>query len=256
MTKNKINSQFDSLIIGRNSVMEALKSGRYINHIWVLEGTPSGSLKAIIAKAKGQGIPVKTCVRKNLDSIALGENHQGVIASASLKKYSSLDDILNLAQSLGQPPFIIIADCIEDPQNLGSIIRTAECSGAHGLIVPKRHCPGLTSAVHKASAGALEHVLISREANICYAIDKLKKLNIWVYGADMGGEMWYKQDLSGPIALVIGAEGRGISNLVKQKCDMLLSLPMLGKISSLNASAATAVIAYEICRQRIEHKRV
>lgn len=251
MQENTSENTYNDLIIGRNPIIEALKSGRDINHILISEKNHTGSLKVIVSKARDLGIPIKNTVKKDLDSISSNSNHQGVIAVAAAKNYCSIDEILESAKKLNQPPFIIIADCIEDPQNLGSIIRIAECVGAHGVIIQKRRSPGLTYSVDKSSAGALEHMLVSRESNISYTIEKLKKLNIWVYGADATGSTWCSQDLSGPIALVIGSEGYGISNIVKSKCDILLSLPMLGKITSLNAASATAVISYEICRQRL-----
>lgn len=252
MLKEKFQNIKDDLIIGRNPIIEALKSGRNINNILISEKNPTGSLKVIVSKAKDLGIPIKATVKKSLDSISNNSNHQGVIAITCAKEYCSVEEILESAKTSNHSPFIIICDGIEDPQNLGSIIRIAECAGAHGVVIPKRRSPGLTYSVDKASAGALEHMLVARESNIAYTIDKLKKLNIWVYGADMSGNTWCKQDLSGPIALVIGSEGYGISNIVKDKCDVLLSLPMFGKINSLNAAAATSIISYEICRQRSE----
>lgn len=241
----------NNIIAGRNPVMEALKAGRSIDCILTCEKNPTGSLKPIISKAKDMGIPIKETLHKKLDSISPHVPHQGVIAMVCAKEYCSLEDIIDLANSKNENPFIIIADSILDPHNLGAIIRTAECAGVHGVIIPKRRSVGLTSIVEKSSAGALEHMLIARESNISSTIDKIKKLNIWVYGADMSGKPWCKQNLTGGIALVIGSEGTGISRLVKEKCDILLSIPTKGNVSSLNASAACAVIAYEIVRQRM-----
>lgn len=240
------------LVVGRNPVMEALKSGRNIKYILVSDSKPTGSLIPIIAKAKELKIDVRKTTREKLDYISEKTSHQGVIAVGCAKNYCQTEDILNLANKKNEPPFIIISDGIEDPHNLGAIIRTAECAGVHGIIIPKRRAVGLTFSVEKASAGALEHILVAKEVNIAATIDKLKNHNIWVYGADSSGETWCHQSLSGPIALVLGAEGKGISNIVKKKCDGLISLPMLGKISSLNVSVASAVIIYEILRQRLE----
>lgn len=238
-----------NLIIGRNPVMEALKAGRTIDYILTSEKNPRGSLIPIMSKAKSLGIQIKETARQKLDFMSGEIPNQGVIAVSGVKQYCQVEDILNLAKQKNEPPFIIIADGIEDPHNLGAIIRTAECAGVHGVIVPKRRAVGLTSTVEKSSAGALEHMLIAKE-NIASVIDKLKKLNIWIYGAEASGEIWCKQSLTGPIALVMGSEGKGISRIVKEKCDGIISMPMFGKINSLNVSAASAIIIYEIVRQR------
>ena len=238
------------LIIGRNAVLEAIKSGRQIESLLVQTGEISGSVKIILAKAKQSGIIVKKADRKKLNAISGNAAHQGVIAVSGVKKTCSIDDILNSAKSKNEAPFVIIADGIEDPHNLGAIIRTAECAGANGVIIPKRRAAGLTGAVDKSSAGALEYVKIAKVSNIPFAIDELKSKGLWIYGADMNGEVWHKKDLTGPIALIIGAEGRGISKLVKEKCDFIVSLPTCGKIQSLNASVAAGVLMYEVCRQR------
>ncbi len=245
-------NQQSCFIVGRNSVMEALKSGRNIEYILVTDYKPTGSLIPIIGKAKDLGIELRKTSRKRLDLMSGQVNNQGIIAVGCAKKYCSVDDILDLAKQKNEPPFIIIADGIEDPHNLGAIIRTAECAGVHGIIIPKRRAVGLTFAVEKASAGALEHILVAKETNIAATIDKLKKHNIWVYGADSAGTTWCHQASSGPIALVLGSEGKGISKIVKEKCDGLISLPMLGEINSLNVSVASAVIIYEILRQRLK----
>ena len=239
-----------SLIIGRNSVSEAIKAGREIECLFVQSGQSTGSIKVILAKAKQNGILIKNIDRKKLDAMSNSSAHQGIIAVTSQKQYCSVDDILNFAKSKNEPPFIIIADGIEDPHNLGAIIRTAECAGAHGIIIPKRRAAGLTDVVSKTSAGALEYVKIAKVSNLASTIDELKSKGLWIYGADMDGETWYKKDLTGPFVLVIGAEGRGISKLIKEKCDFIISLPMFGKIESLNASVAAGILMYEVRRQR------
>ena len=237
------------LIIGRNPVMEAMKSGRNIEYILVSEKTPTGSLIPIISKAKSLGIQIRKTARQKLDAMADNIPHQGIIAVGGEKQYCNIYDILELANKKKEDPFIVIADGIEDPHNLGALIRTAECAGVHGIIIPKRRASGITPVVEKSSAGAVEHMLIAKE-NIATAIDTLKKHNVWVYGAEAGGEIWGKQTFTGSVALVVGSEGRGISRIAKEKCDRIISLPMFGKITSLNVSAASAVIIYEIVRQR------
>lgn len=241
----------ENYIIGRNAVLEALKSGRVIDSIASLPSNEAtGSLKVIISKAKESKIILKQMSRKALDLIAGGKAHQGVIAFVGAKEYCTVEDILSSAESKNESPFLIIADGIEDPHNLGAIIRTAECSGAHGIIIPKRRAAGLTESVNKSSAGALEYVNIARVSNIASTIEYLKSKGLWIYGADMNGQNYTSQDLKGPVALVIGSEGKGISNLVRDKCDFILSLPMKGKINSLNASVAAGILMYEIMRQR------
>ena len=241
----------ENYIIGRNAVLEALKSGRVIDSIASLPSNEAtGSLKVIISKAKERKIILKQMSRKALDLIAGGKAHQGVIAFVGAKEYCTVEDILSSAESKNESPFLIIADGIEDPHNLGAIIRTAECSGAHGIIIPKRRAAGLTESVNKSSAGALEYMNIARVSNIASTIEYLKSKGLWIYGADMDGQNYTSQDLKGPVALVIGSEGKGISNLVRDKCDFILSLPMKGKINSLNASVAAGILMYEIMRQR------
>ena len=238
-------------IIGRNAVLEALKSGRVIDSIACLPSNEAtGSLKAIISKAKERKIILKQMSRKALDLISCGKSHQGVVAFVGAKECCTVEEILNYAESKNEPPFVIIADCIEDPHNLGAIIRTAECAGAHGIIIPKRRAAGLTESVDKSSAGALEYVNIARVSNIPSTIEYLKSKGLWIYGADMNGENYTSQDLKGSVALVIGSEGKGISKLVRDKCDFILSLPMKGRINSLNASVAAGILMYEVMRQR------
>lgn len=239
----------EDIVIGRNAVKEALRSNRNIDYIMV-SNIKNKTLMDIFKLAKSKSILIKEVDNKKLDFMADNENHQGIIAVCSVKEYSSIDDIFKLSEVRNEPPFIIILDEIEDPHNLGAIIRTAECAGAHGVIIPKRRSAGLTYSVGKTSAGALEYVPVVRVSNISSTIDDLKKRGVWVYGTDMVGSLWCNEDLRGAIALVIGNEGKGMSRLVKEKCDKLLSLPMKGKIQSLNASVAAGIMMYEISRQR------
>ncbi len=236
------------LIIGRNPVTEALKSGREIDRILV--SSEEGSMKVIIARAKDRGIPVMKAERSALDRLAGGQPHQGVAAYVSAYSYSSVEDILALAEKKGEDPFLIILDGIEDPHNLGAIIRTADCAGAHGVIIPKRHSAGLTDTVAKASAGAIEYVPVARVSNIAQTIDSLKEKGIWVCACDMDGGLYTGQDLKGKIALVVGSEGFGVSRLVREKCDFIVSIPMRGHVNSLNASNAACCVMYEVRRQR------
>ena len=239
------------LVIGRNSVIEALKSKRNIDFIYVAKGNHTGSIKVAIAKAKALGVTIKKVDVCRLNSICGNQNHQGIAAYVGAKEYVTVEDILETASKKNEQPFIIIADGIEDPHNLGAIIRTAECAGVHGIVIPKRRCVGVNYTVSKTSAGAVEHMNIARVTNLCDTIDMLKKNGIWVYGLDMDGQTWCETDLKGPIALVVGAEGKGISRIVKEGCDAILSLPMVGEINSLNASVAAGLGMYEILRQRM-----
>ena len=248
------NENDKDIIYGRNSVFEALKSGRPLDSVLVAKGERSGSVPRIIAEAKSAGLVVKDVDRKKLDYMCGHENHQGVVAVGAVREYSTVDDIFNTAQERGEKPFIIICDEIEDPHNLGAIIRTAEAAGAHGVIVPKRRSAPLSYAVSKTSAGAVEFMNVARVANIVQTIDELKKRGMWVYCADMDGEPFYGSDLSGAVAIVVGSEGRGVGRLVKEKCDVCLSMPMYGKINSLNASVAAGIIMYEVARQRATGK--
>lgn len=242
--------QNDELLIGRNPVAEALSAGRSIIKVMVAKGNPSGAAVEITAKAKKAGIPVQEVERKKLDFMTGGAAHQGIAALCAMKEYASVEDILNLAEERGEQPFIIILDEIEDPHNLGAIIRSAECVGAHGVIIKKRRNAGLTYTAYKASAGALEYLPVARVTNIADTIDELKRRNIWIYGADMNGEDYRKTDFSGGAALVIGNEGKGISRLVREKCDLIVSLPMKGKINSLNASVAAGILMYKAAESR------
>ena len=237
-------------IEGRNPVLEALKSGRDIEKILIAKGNKEGSINKIIGIAKERKIVIQNVERNKLDTMSTTQSHQGVIAISSAYSYRSIDDILKLAEERNEDPFIIILDEIEDPHNLGAIMRTAECAGAHGIIIPKRRSVGLTSTVSKTSAGAIEYMPVARVTNINNAIDELKEKNIWIYGAHMEGSYYYEQNLKGPVAIVIGSEGKGISRLTKEKCDFLIKIPMKGKVSSLNASVAASIITYEVVRQR------
>lgn len=238
------------LIIGRNAVTEALRSGRAIDSLLVAKGERGGSIGRIIAQCRENGVVIKETDKRKLDKLCGGENHQGVAAWAAVHEYSDVEDILENARSKGEQPFIIICDEIEDPHNLGAIIRTADACGAHGIIIPKRRGVALTYAVGKVSAGAVEYVPVARVANLPSLIDELKEKGFWIYGADMDGTRWDEQDYSGAVALVVGSEGKGISRLVREKCDFIVSLPMKGKINSLNASVAAGILMYEIAKHR------
>jgi 23S rRNA (guanosine2251-2'-O)-methyltransferase len=236
---------------GRNPVMEALKSGREINKIFIQKGEREGSIVKIIAMAKEKRIIVQEVERQKLDSLSSTRAHQGVIAFVSMQQYVEAEDILEKAAQKGEHPFVILVDEVNDPHNLGSILRTADAAGVHGVIIPKRRAVGLTAAVAKASAGAIEYVPVARVTNLGQTIDKLKEQGIWIVGADMDGDKnFYDADLKGPIGLVIGSEGEGVGRLIKEKCDFLVKIPMKGKITSLNASVAGAVLMYEVVKQR------
>lgn len=241
----------DELIIGRNPVLEALRAGRNIDTIFVSKGEKQGSIGKIIAMARDAGVLVKETDQKKLGFMCGGGNHQGVVAKVAAHEYASVEDILAKAEEKGEPPFIIIADEISDPHNLGAIIRSAECAGAHGVILPKRRSATLNYTVDKTSAGALEYLPVARVSNLPAAMEELKEKGIWIYGTDMEGEPWCQTDLKGPVALVVGNEGRGMGRLVREKCDFVLSLPLNGQINSLNASVAAGIVMYEVSRQRL-----
>ena len=238
----------ENIIVGRNPVTEALRSGREIDKLMV--SSEEGSMKKILALAKERRIPVMKVEKSAIDRIAEGKAHQGVAAYVSAYAYAELEDIFRVAEERGEDPFIIILDNLEDPHNLGAIMRTAECAGAHGIIIPKRRACGLTEVVAKASAGAIEYMPCVKVTNIAQTIEELKERCILVAACDMGGTEYYKADLKGKLAVVIGSEGFGISRLVKEKCDFVVSMPMVGRITSLNASNAAAVIIYEVRKQR------
>ena len=238
-------------IIGRNAVLEALKGNREIEKITLAKGA-EGSVKQIVAKARDRHIPIYYSDKARMDKAASGGVHQGVIAVVSDYKYCTVDDILARAAQRGEDPFIIILDGLEDPHNLGAIMRTAECAGVHGIVIPKRRSVSVTETVAKTSAGAVEYMLCAKVTNIANEIEKLKEKGVWIGACDMGPDLYYRQDLKGPIALVIGAEGAGISRLVKEKCDFVVSIPMKGNITSLNASNAASILMYEVVRQRMD----
>lgn len=238
------------LIIGRNAIAELLKSGREIDTLFVVRGEKSGTIGKIIAECKEKGAVVKDVDRKKLDFMCGHANHQGVAATCAAHNYSTVEEILETAKERGEEPFIVACDGIEDPHNLGAIIRTAEAAGVHGIIITKRRSASLNYTVGKTSAGALEYMKVARVANLASELEKLKKQGIWIYGADMDGEDVRGVDTSGAAVLVIGSEGDGISRIVREKCDFIISLKMKGKINSLNASVAGGVLMYEIAYKR------
>ena len=237
-------------IAGRNAVMEALRAGRPIECLYITEGGRFGVLRALAAQAREAGIPVKEVSRVKLDAMCGYTVHQGVVAVTAAHAYCEVEEIFRRAQAKGEPPFLLVADGVEDPHNLGAILRTVDCCGAHGVVIPRRRAVGLTSTVARSSAGAIEYVPVARVANIPAFLEELKSLGVWVYAADMDGESWASADLTGPLALVFGAEGSGVSRLVRERADGILSLPLFGHIDSLNVSVACGVLCYEAARQR------
>ncbi len=248
MPDNEIKNE---IVEGRNAVIEALRAGRAIDKIFIAKGDVDKTLGHIASKARDKGIVVVECDRKKLDFMSQTHAHQGVIALCAVREYCTVEDIFAVAEERGEKPFVIVCDEISDPHNLGAIIRSAECAGAHGVIIPKRRSAGLTAIVDKASAGAAEHMAIARVPNIPAAIKELKDRGLWVYGtaADGQSDLWHT-DFTGNVALVIGSEGDGMGRLVRESCDFIVSLPMKGQVSSLNASAAAAIVMYEVLRQR------
>lgn len=242
----------ENILEGRNPIREAIKAGRNIERLLVAEGEIQGSVKEIVYDAKQNGAIVQEVERARLDRISQTGAHQGIIAYVAVKEYVSVEDILQYAKEKGEDPFIVILDGICDPQNLGAIIRSAECAGVHGVIIPERRAVGLTPIVAKCSAGAIEYMRVARVTNISQTIEKLKKENVWVYGASMEGKNYSRVNMTGACAIVIGAEGEGLSTLVKRNCDCLVSLPQLGKIDSLNASVAAGILIYDCLRQKGE----
>ncbi len=238
------------LLVGRNAVLEALRSGREINTLLVAKGERSGSIGRILADCRDKRIVIKEVDRRKLDFLCGQGNHQGVAAYVAAHAYAELEDLFALAEQRGEAPFFIVCDDLEDPHNLGAVIRTAEAAGAHGVIIPKRHGVGLTWAVAKAAAGALEYMPVARVGNLAAALDQLKERGLWVYAADMDGTPWCDVSFSGGVALIVGAEGSGVSRLLRDKSDFIVSLPMKGKINSLNASVAAGILMYEVSRQR------
>lgn len=240
----------EDIIYGKNPIVEALEAGHEINKMVILEGSRDRNLQKIIEAARSKKILIQFVDRKMMDKIAEGENHQGVIAYISPYEYYEVDALLKIARDKGEPPFLIICDEITDPHNLGSIIRTANAVGAHGVIIPKRRSAAINQTVVKTSCGAVEYVPVARVTNITQTIKTLQKEGVWIVGTDMGAPVYYEANLTGSIGIVIGNEGDGISRLVKESCDFMISLPMMGAVSSLNASVACGVVMYEVVRQR------
>lgn len=244
--------RYEELTIeGRNAVIEAFRSGKTIDKLFVLDGCQDGPVKTIIREAKKSGAIISYVSGERLSSMSVTGKHQGVIAYAAAYRYSDVEDIFRAAEEKGEPPFIFVLDGIEDPHNLGAIIRTANIAGAHGVIIPKRRAAGLTAAVARASAGAVNYTPVAKVTNIGHTIDELKQRGLWFVCASMEGELMYNLDLGGPIGIVIGSEGEGVSRLVREKCDYTAAIPMKGDIASLNASVAAGVLAYEVVRRRM-----
>ena len=241
-----------TLVEGRNAVLEAFRSGKTIDKLYVLDGCKDGPVQTIVREARKHDTIINFVTKERLDQLSATGHHQGVIAQASAYEYATVEDILENARKKGEPPFIFLLDGIEDPHNLGAIIRTANLAGAHGVIIPKRRAVGLTATVARTSAGALNYTPVAKVTNLNTVMEELKKEGLWFVCADMGGETMYRLNLTGPIGLVIGNEGDGVSKLVKEHCDMVASIPMKGDIDSLNASVAAGVLAYEIVRQRMK----
>lgn len=245
-----------NLIEGRNPVLEALKSGREIDKLFVQSGQLEGSIKQIIAIARDKNILIKEVDKAKLDKMSKTKSHQGVIASAALYKYYEVDDILDIAKEKGEDPFIVILDEITDPQNLGSILRSCDAAGVHGVIIPKRRAASLTPIIGKISAGAVEYVPVAKVTNINQTMSYLKEKGLWIAGADASGETYYEKDLTGPLALVVGSEGKGLGRIVKENCDFIVGIPMSGNISSLNAAVSCAVLIFEAKKQRLKQKTI
>lgn len=244
--------RYEELTIeGRNAVLEAFRSGKTIDKLFVLDGCQDGPIKSITREARKYDTIINYVTKERLDQLSETKKHQGVIAFAAAYEYAQVEDILKIAEEKGEPPFLFLLDNIEDPHNLGAIIRTANLAGAHGVIIPKRRAAGLTATVAKTSAGALNYTPVAKVTNLSATIKELKEKGLWFVCADMDGTQMYQLDLTGPIGLVIGSEGEGVSKLVKENCDFVASIPMKGDIDSLNASVAAGVLAYEIVRQRL-----
>lgn len=242
------------LIEGRNAVMEAFRAGKPIDKLFILDGCKDGPIQSINREARKHDTIINYVAKERLDQLSETGKHQGVIAMAAAYEYAEVEDILKAARDKGEQPFLFLLDGIEDPHNLGAIIRTANLAGAHGVIIPKRRAVGLTATVARTSAGALNYTPVAKVTNLATTIEELKKEGLWFVCADMGGELMYRVNLTGPIGLVIGNEGEGVGKLIREKCDMTASIPMKGDIDSLNASVATGVLAYEIVRQRLQVK--
>lgn len=251
MNMSKDMNNDENIIEGKNAVIEAIKAGRPLDKVFLVRGSGDKAHAFIASSAKNAGVTVTECDRRKLDAMSQTHAHQGVIAVAAARAYCSVQDILDIAAQRGEEPFVVLCDGLEDPRNLGAVIRCAECAGAHGVIIGKHRSAGLTATADKASAGAAEHMAVARVANLPAALKELKDNGLWIYGAEANGNapMW-KTDMKGPICLVIGSEGAGISRLVMENCDFIMSIPMFGQVNSLNASAAAAILLYEIVRQR------
>ena len=248
--KQDLTAEADGIIEGRNAVIEALRAGETIDKIYLQKGETDKTLGHIASKARAAGVVVVEADRRKLDAMSRTHAHQGVIALAAVREYVSVESILQAARDKGEAPLLVVCDEISDPHNLGAIIRTAECAGAHGVIIPKRRGVGLTATVAKTSAGAVEYMPVVRVANIVSTIEELKQKGLWIFCADMDGKPWCSADMCGPIGIVVGAEGSGVSRLTKEHCDFVVSLPMNGQVNSLNASVAAAIVIYEAVRQR------
>lgn len=245
----------DDVLVGRNAVTEALKSGRGINKLWIASGDREGSVAEIAALAKERGIVVQYVERAKIEALAGGHRHQGVLAYVAPVPYAELEDILKAAEAKGEASFLVLLDELEDPHNLGALLRTADATGVHGILIPKRRSVSLNATVAKTSAGAVEYVPVARIGNIAQTLKKLKEKGFWVAGADMDGEKaYYEADLTGPLVLVVGSEGKGMSRLTKEACDFIVRMPMVGRINSLNASVAGSILMYESMRQRLQKK--
>ncbi len=246
----------ENMIEGRNAVLEAFRSGKPVDKLYVLDGCQDGPVRSIVREAKKRDTILKFVDKERLNQLSETGKHQGVVAYTAAYEYAEVSDMLKLARDRGEEPFLFLLDGIEDPHNLGAIIRTANLAGAHGVIIPKQRAVGLTASVAKASAGALNYTPVAKVTNLARTMEELKKEGLWFVCADMGGELMYRLDLKGAIGIVIGNEGEGVSRLVKENCDFTAAIPMKGDIDSLNASVASGVLAYEIVRQRIEHVRI
>ncbi len=251
MYTDKREKRKEDVLVGRNAVFEALRAGRPVDSVLIAKGNSGGPVRRIVELCRERGVVIKDVSSAKLDAICGGMSHQGVAAMAAAHEYAGVSDMLRTAKERGEPPFLVICDDINDPHNLGAIIRTAECCGAHGVIIPKRGAVGLTAAVDKAASGALEYVPVARVSNLAATVEELKKEGVWVYGTDMDGQPFYETDFSGGAAVIIGSEGKGISRLLREKCDVVVSIPMRGHITSLNASVAAGIVLYEAAKTRI-----
>lgn len=252
MYDDKRDKAREDVIVGRNAVYEALRAGRAVDSVLIVRGNTGGPVERIVELCRRRGVVIKDTAAAKLDAMCGGMSHQGVAAVAAAHEYGTVEDMLAEAARRGEPPLLVICDEVNDPHNLGAIIRTAECCGAHGVIIPKRGGVGLTAAVDKAACGALEYLPVARVANLVATVKQLQKQGVWVYGTDMDGQPFYRTDFSGAAAIVVGSEGKGMSRLLRETCDAVVSIPMRGKIGSLNASVAAGVVLYEAARARLK----